>query len=40
MGVKRNAGFWWLKLEGGRLLGKHRPRRDDNIKMDLKDIGW
>jgi hypothetical protein len=27
------------KPEGRRLLGRHRHRRKDNIKMDLGDIG-
>jgi hypothetical protein len=28
------------KLEGQRPLGRPRRRRVDNIKMDLKEIGW
>jgi len=28
------------KLEGKRLLGKHRCRWEDNIRMDLREIGW
>jgi len=27
------------KLEGKRPLGRHRHRWEDNIKMDLKEIG-
>ena len=27
------------KREGGRPLGKSRHRRDDNIKMDLQEVG-
>jgi hypothetical protein len=27
------------KTEGKRPLGKHRHRLEDNIKMDLKEIG-
>jgi hypothetical protein len=27
------------KPEGKRQLGRHRPRWDDNIKMDLKEVG-
>jgi len=23
-----------------RPLGRHRRRREDNIKMDLQDVGW
>jgi hypothetical protein len=26
--------------EGERLLGKSRPRWEDNIKMDLQGVGW
>jgi hypothetical protein len=28
------------KPEGKRLLGKRRSRREDNIKMNLEEIGW
>jgi hypothetical protein len=28
------------KPEGKRPLGRSRRRWDDNIKMDLKDVGW
>jgi hypothetical protein len=28
------------KLEGKKQLGRHRRRWEDNIKMDLRDIGW
>jgi hypothetical protein len=28
------------KLEGKRLLGRSRRRWMDNIKMDLREIGW
>jgi len=27
------------KLEGKRLLGRHRLRWEDNIKMDLQEVG-
>jgi len=27
------------KPEGKRLLGRHRRRREDNIKMDLQEVG-
>jgi hypothetical protein len=33
------AGFWWGN-GGKRLHGKPRNRWEDNIKMDLKEIGW
>jgi hypothetical protein len=26
--------------EGRRPLGRHRRRWDDNIKMDIQDVGW
>jgi hypothetical protein len=28
------------KPEGKRPLGRTRHRREDNIKIDLRDIGW
>jgi hypothetical protein len=28
------------KLEGKRLLGRRRRRWEDNIRMDLTEIGW
>jgi hypothetical protein len=28
------------KPEGNRPLGRHRPRCEDNIKMDLIEIEW
>ena len=28
------------KLEGQRPLGRPRRRREDNIKMDLQEVGW
>jgi hypothetical protein len=28
------------KLEGKRPLGRHRRRWEDNVKMDLREIGW
>jgi hypothetical protein len=41
MGETRNA-YWVLvgKPEGKRPLGRPRRRCVDNIKMDLRDIGW
>jgi hypothetical protein len=28
------------KPEGKRTLGRPRPRREDNIKLDLREIEW
>jgi hypothetical protein len=41
MGEKMNA-YWTLvgKPEGGRPLGRPRRRWLDNIKIDLREIGW
>jgi hypothetical protein len=43
MGEKRNAYMCRVfmgKPEGKRPLGKPRNRWVDNIKMDLREIGW
>jgi hypothetical protein len=41
MGETRNAYRILVgKLEGKRLLGRPRRRWVDNIKMDLREIGW
>jgi hypothetical protein len=38
---KRNAyGIFVGNPEGERQLGRPRRRRVDNIKMDLREIGW
>jgi hypothetical protein len=40
-GAKRNAYRVLVgKPEGKRPLGRSRRRWEDNIKMDLRDIGW
>ena len=31
--------FWWGKPEGRRSLGRPRRRWEDNIKMDLREVG-
>jgi hypothetical protein len=41
MGEKRNAcRIFYGKPKGKRSLGRRRRRREDNIKMDLREIGW
>ena len=33
------TGCWWGKSEGKRPLGRPRRRWEDNIKMDLQEVG-
>jgi hypothetical protein len=41
MGDRRSAYRFLLgRPDGKRPLGKPRPRGEDNIKMDLQDMGW
>jgi hypothetical protein len=41
MGAKRNAYRIFVgEPEGKRLLGRPRRRCLDNVKMDLREIGW
>jgi hypothetical protein len=41
MGMKRNACRALVgKPDGKRPLGGHRHRWEDNIEMDLREIGW
>jgi hypothetical protein len=41
MGERRGAYRALMgKPEGRRPLGRPRPRREDNIKMDLREVGW
>jgi hypothetical protein len=35
-----HAGFWWGRPEGKRPLGRRWHRWEDNIKMDLQELGW
>jgi hypothetical protein len=40
MGEMGNAQILFGKPEGTRPLGRSRCRWDDNIRMDLREIGW
>jgi hypothetical protein len=33
------TGFWWGNLTGKRPLGRPRRRWEDNINMDLQEVG-
>ena len=33
------TGCWWGKPEGKRSLGRPKHRWEDNIKMDLQEVG-
>jgi hypothetical protein len=32
--------LWWRKLEERKQLGKCKRNWEDNIKIDVKEIGW
>ena len=34
------TGFWWGKPEGKRSFERPRRRWEDNIKMDLQELGF
>jgi hypothetical protein len=34
-----HRGFWWGNLKKGVLLGRHRRRWENNIKMDIREVG-
>jgi hypothetical protein len=38
--VEVRTGFWWVNVRERELLGRPRRRRENNIKLDLKKIGW
>ena len=41
MGRKEvHNGFWWGKPEGNKPLGRPRHRWEDNIKIDVREVGW
>jgi hypothetical protein len=35
-----HIGYWWERQKEKRPLGRLRHRWLDNIKMDLREIGW
>jgi hypothetical protein len=35
-----HIGYWWGSQKGRRPLGRPRRRCVDNIKIDLREIGW
>jgi hypothetical protein len=35
-----HIGYWWGSQKEGDHLGRPRRRWVDNIKMDLREIGW
>jgi hypothetical protein len=35
-----HTGFWWGDLREGHHSGRPRHRWEDNIKMDLREVGW
>jgi hypothetical protein len=35
-----HTGFWFGRSEGKRPLGRPRLRWEDNIEMDLQEMGW
>jgi hypothetical protein len=35
-----HIGYWWEKSEGKRQLGRPKCRSVDNVKIDLREIGW
>jgi hypothetical protein len=38
-GIEMCTGCWWGSLGGKRPLGRPRSRWEDNIKMDLQEVG-
>jgi hypothetical protein len=35
-----HVGFWWGKPDGKGPLGRPRDMWEDNIRMDLRGVGW
>jgi hypothetical protein len=38
-GGEAYTGFWWGNLRGKRPLGRPRRKWEDNIKMDIQEVG-
>ena len=38
--VEVYTGFWWGEREGKGPIGRPRRRWEDNIKMDLQEVGY
>jgi len=34
------TGFWWGNLRERKVLGRFTCRWEDNINMDLQEVGW
>ena len=34
-----HTGYWWETSEGNKSLGRPKRRWEDNIKMDLQEVG-
>jgi hypothetical protein len=35
-----HTGFWWGHLKGKSPLARPRHRWENNIKMDVNEVGW
>jgi hypothetical protein len=34
------TGFWWGNLRKKELVGRPRRRGEDNIKINIQEVGW
>jgi hypothetical protein len=39
-GDKMRTSLWLENLDGKRPVGRHKCRQEDNIKIDLQEMGW
>jgi len=39
-GTEMHTTFWSENMKGRENLGKPRPRWKDNIRVDLRELGW